>query len=246
MANPKATPQPTTGATNRAAVLFAAILAFALAPFVTQSFTGWDPSAFPIRIERHPIQPAGYTFSIWGLIYLWMLIHGAFGLFKRAEDPLWDAPRTGLTLAAMIGAAWLVIASLSPIWAMLTIWPMAGGALAGYLRADTSHDRWLLSAPIAVLAGWLTCAASVATGIVLAGHGVLNPIPAALAMLGLVLLIAIPVQRRHPAMPLYGLTVIWALVGIIIANLGTTRPIAIAAAIGIAVMAAALLLPRRA
>jgi hypothetical protein len=246
MANPDATTGAATGAAARAAILFAAILAFALAPFIVPSFSGWDPSAFPVQIERHPIQPAGYAFSIWGVIYLWMVIHGAFGLFRRAQDPAWDAPRLGLTLSAMIGTAWLVIATISPVWAMLTIWPMAFGALAGFLIADPARDRWLLSAPVAILAGWLTCAASVATGIVLAGHGVLSPLTAALAMLALVLAIAIPVQRRRRAMPLYGLTVIWALAGIITANFGDTPTIAIAAAIGIAVMAAALLLPSRA
>jgi hypothetical protein len=239
-------PDASTAATARAALLFAAILAFALAPFIVPPFSGWDPAAFPVQIERHPIQPAGYAFSIWGVIYLWMVIHGAFGLFRRAQDPAWDAPRLGLTLSAMIGTAWLVIATISPVWAMLTIWPMALGALAGFLVADPTKDRWLLSAPTAILAGWLTCAASVATGIVLAGHGVLSPLTAALAMLAVVLAIAIPVQRRRRAMPLYGLTVIWALVGIIVANLGSQSTVTIAAGIGIVVMAAALLIPQRA
>jgi hypothetical protein len=231
---------------NKAALLFSAVLAFALSPFVTQPFTGWDPAVFPVRIERHPVQPAGYAFSLWSLIYLSMIVHAVFGLVKRAEDPAWDALRTPLIFSALIGAVWMPVALISPVWGTLTIWPMAVGAIVAFLRADPDHDRWLLAFPPALLAGWLTAASAVSTGILLAGYGVLSPVPAAGAMLGLVLLIAIPVQRRKRAMPAYGLAVIWALVALIVANWQGPQSVAILAAFGVALMAAALLLPRRA
>ena len=47
-------------------------------------------------------------------------------------------------------------------------------------------------------------------------------------------------------MPVYGLTVIWALAGIVAANLSDDRTVAILTALGAAIIAAALLLPRRA
>ena len=65
---------------NKAAILFAAVLAFAISPLIVDPFTGYDPSAFPVLIERHPIQPAGWAFSIWGLIYVWLVAHGLFGI----------------------------------------------------------------------------------------------------------------------------------------------------------------------
>jgi hypothetical protein len=231
---------------NKAAILFAAVLAFGISPFITQNFQGYDPAHFPVPIQRHPIQPAGYAFSLWSLIYLWLAIHAVFGLLKRAEDPAWDRPRLALTLAALIGAVWQPIALISPVWGTITIWPMALAALAAFLQSDPGRDRWLLSAPLALLAGWMTAAASVSTGILIGGYGVMSPVVAASAMLGLVLLIAIPVQRARSFMPVYGLAVIWALIGIIVANRAETPTIAGLAAFGILLVGAALLIRRRA
>lgn len=231
--------------TTRAILLLAAVVAFALSPLVFQPFMGWDPAQFPVRIERHPVQPAGYAFSLWGLIYAALVVHGGFGLWKRAQDPAWDAPRIPLAIAAAIGTVWMPIAHASPLWGTLTIWPMAGAALAAFVMADPTRDRWLLSAPIALLAGWLSAASAVATGVFLAGSGVLAPVPAALAMLVLVLAVAVPIQRLRRMMPVYGLAVIWALAGIVVVNLSDTPVVAIAAALGIIVMAVALLMPRR-
>lgn len=228
---------------TKAATLFAAVLCFALSPLLFDPFRGWEPSQFPVFVDRHPVQPAGYAFSLWGVIYLWLVLHGAFGLWKRAEDAVWDAPRTALTLAAALGTVWMPIAHMSPGWGVVTIWPMALAAIAAFLRADPSRDRWLLSTPLALLAGWMTAASGAATGVLLGGYGVLDPVPAALAMLGLVLLIAILVQRRQPGQPVYGLAVIWALAGILVANLGGPPVVALAAGAGVAAMAALLLMP---
>jgi hypothetical protein len=231
---------------NKAAILFAAVLAFGISPFITQNFQGYDPAHFPVEIARHPIQPAGYAFSLWSLIYLWLAVHAIFGLMKRAEDQAWDRPRLALTLAALIGAVWQPIALISPVWGTITIWPMALAALAAFLQADPGRDRWLLSAPLALLAGWMTAASSVSTGILIGGYGLMSLVTAAGAMLGLVLLIAIPVQRARPQMPVYGLAVIWALIGIIVANRAETPLVAGLAAFGILLTGAALLIPRRA
>src|SRR5690606_40867493 len=108
-----------------------------------------------------------------------------------------------------------------------------------------ARDRWLLFAPIALLAGWLSAASAVATGVLLAGSGALAPIPAALAMLVLVLAVAVPIQRLRRMMPFYGLAGVWALAGIVVVNLSDTPAVAIAAALGIIAMAMALLMPRR-
>lgn len=231
---------------TRALLLLLAIAVFGLAPFITPPFVGYDPTQFPVPIERPSIQPAGYAFSIWSVIYLWLIAHAVFGLWKRAEDPAWDAVRLPLAAAALIGAAWLWIAGQSAIWGTLTIWPMMGAALLAFLKADPEQDRWMLSGPTSILAGWLTAAAAVSTGVTLAGYGFLSDTGAAVAMLALVLAVALLVQRARPRMPVYGLTVIWALGGVIVANAQANLTVAILSGIGIAVMAGALLLARRA
>jgi hypothetical protein len=229
-----------------AAILLLATIAFGIAPFVTPPFTGYDPDMFPVRIERPSIQPAGYAFSIWSVIYLWLIAHAVFGLWKRADDPAWARVRWPLSVAVAVGSVWLSIAGQSAIWGTVTIWIMAAAAIIAFLRADPDVDRWMLSGPTAIFAGWLSAAAAVSTGVLIAGYGWLGDTGSAVAMLALVLAIAVTVQMRRPAMPVYGLTVIWALVGVIVANAEANLTVAVLAALGIAIIAITLWTTRRA
>ncbi|CAN1573432.1 hypothetical protein MCELHM10_03457 [Paracoccaceae bacterium] len=231
---------------RNALILLIATLAFGVAPLITPPFTGYDPGLFPVRIDRNAIQPAGYAFAIWSVIYLWLIAHAVFGLWKRAENPAWDAVRLPLALAVGVGAVWLWIAGQSAIWGTVTIWIMAAGALMAFLRADTGMDRWMLSGPLAIFAGWLTAASAVSTGVLVAGYGWLGDTATAVAMLALVLVVAVTVQMRRPQMPVYGLTVIWALVGVIVANASANMTVAALAGAGIAIMAATLWISRKA
>lgn len=223
-----------------ALILLAVTIAFGVAPFVTPPFTGYNPSLFPVDIGRPAIQPAGYAFGIWSVIYLWLILHALFGLWKRADDAAWARVRLPLTVAIGVGVVWLWIAGQSAIWGTVTIWIMAAGALTAFLRAPVGPDRWLLSGPLAIFAGWLTAAAAVSTGVLIAGYGVLSNVGSALAMLALVLVIALVVQGRKPRMPVYGLTVVWALVGVIVANWGDLPTVAWAAVAGVVVMLGAV------
>ena len=224
----------------RALLLLLVTLAFGAAPFLTPPFRGYDPALFPLQIARPSIQPAGYAFGIWSVIYLWLITHAVLGIWKHAESPAWDRPRLPFILAIALGSAWLSIAPVAPIAATVTILVMAGAAITAFLRSDTETDRWLLSAPTAILAGWLSAAAAVSTGVVASGYGLLTDTAAALVMIVATLMLAITIQRRKPAMPVYGLTVIWALVGIVVANAGLNPIVAIAAGLGIAAMALVL------
>ncbi len=230
---------------RNALILLIATLAFGIAPFVTPPFTGYDPSLFPVRIERPSIQPAGYAFAIWSVIYLWLIAHAIFGVWKRAENPAWDAVRLPLTVAVLVGAVWLSIAGQSAIWGTVTIWIMAVAAVAAFLRADPQVDRWMLSGPTAIFAGWLSAAAAVSTGVLIAGYGWLTDTQSAAAMLAAVLVIAVTVQMRRPVMPVYGLTVIWALIGVVVVNWPANVTVAVLAGSGIVVMLLTLLARRR-
>lgn len=232
-----------TGSSVPAALVCLGTLAFGLAPFVTPPFTGFDPALFPVRIDRPAIQPAGYAFSIWGLIYLWLAAHALFGLVRRRDDPAWDRTRWPLIVALAVGSVWLAIAGTSPVWATLTIWVMQATALTAFLRADSGRDRWLLLAPLAILSGWLSAAAAVSTGVLVAGYGLLSNEMSATMMLALVLAVSVSTQRRQPAMPVYGATVIWALIGVVVVN-AADLPV-ISALAGLTALAVAFLLWRQ-
>jgi len=221
--------------------LLLAVLAFVAAPALTPPFTGYDPGMFPVRIERPSVQPAGYAFAIWGLIYAWLLAHAAFGLLRRRDDPRFKRVALPLLLASAFGAVWLAIAAAAPIWAEVIILLMAVFAITAYLWADPAQDRWLLAAPTAIFAGWLTAASAVSTGVLLSGYGVLSDTACALAMLAVVLAVALTIQIKRPGLPVYGATVVWAIIGIVVANWGQNPTVAYAAIAGAALMAATTL-----
>lgn len=221
-------------------------IAFAAAPIFSGPFTGYDPADFPVQIARNAIQPASWAFSIWGLIYGWLILHGTFGAFARNAHPAWARPRLPLAIALAVGAIWLALALTDAMTATLAILIMAVTALAAFLRADTSADFWLLSTPLALFAGWLTAASGVSLGMVVAGYGLLSNTGAALALMAVILAIAIAVQSRQPKQPLYAAAVVWALVGIAAANGGEVPIVTGAALIGaLGLAATALWLARR-
>ena len=205
-------------------LVLVAALAFGLSPLVTPDFRGYDPGQFPIRIAEPAILPAGYAFAIWGPIYLWLILHAGFGLWRRRDDQAWDATRAPLILSLGLGAVWLWVAARDPVWASVLIAAMLAGALAALLRAPAARDRWLLIAPLAIYAGWLTAATGVSLGVLLAGFGWLSDRRAAIVMLAAVLALALAIQARRGKAPEYALAVVWALAAIAVRT-GTGDPL---------------------
>ncbi|WP_425092807.1 hypothetical protein [Tropicimonas sp. S265A] len=209
--------------------------AFFIAPLVADPFTGFREDQLPFPQDKPPLQPAGYAFSIWGVIYVWLLASAVFGAMRRADDPDWDDVRLPLCLSLAAGVPWLAVATQSAVAAMALIWVMAVPAMIATLRTPLT-DRWWLAAPVALYAGWLTAASLVATATVLAGYGI-GPGPVGLAWLGLgaALIIALNVQSRNAPFP-YAVAVAWALVGVVVSALGDRPLLAAGAAAGAAIV----------
>ena len=225
-------------------LLLVVTLTFGIAPFVTPPFTGYDPSIFPVFVARPFIQPAGYAFSIWGLIYLALIAHALFGVIWRRSDPDWAKVRAPMILSLSLGTAWLKVATMDPFMATIGIWAMLASAIYALLRADTIRDRWLLVAPIAIYAGWLSAAAAVSLGVLLAGYGWLTNETMTVVMLALVLTIATIVQIRKRGVLEYGAVVIWALIGVLVVNWADAQTISFFAIAGVAIMATTMALAR--
>jgi hypothetical protein len=209
------------------ALVLLTALAFGLSPLFSPDFRGYDATQFPVRLDAPAILPAGYAFGIWGLIYLWLVLHAGFGLWKRADDPAWDGVRAPLILSLAVAL-------------------MLAGALLALLRAPAVPDRWLLLAPLAIYAGWLSAATGVSLGVLLAGFGWLSDTGAAVVMLGVVLALAVTVQLRLGRAPEYALTVVWALVAVCARNGAGNLVVTGLAAAGCAVMLAVAWRVRRA
>ncbi len=223
----------------KAILAFVAAVAFVAAPFLVRGFAGFEPSLFPVPQDRPPVQPAGYAFSIWLPIYVGLLVHAGFGLFLRAEDAGWDAPRWPLVVSLGAGSAWLGVATFSPIWATVLIWVMLAGALLALWFAPRA-DRWPGQLPLGLYAGWLTAASWVSVGFLLGGYGLASETLAALVAVALAAVFALAVQLGIPRAPEYGLAVIWALVAVALANLTGSLVVAALALLAAAAMGLAL------
>jgi hypothetical protein len=220
----------------RAILLLAGAVVFPLVAVLMPPFTGYAPDAFPVPQDRPPVQPAGFTFAIWGLIYAALFAHAAWGVFARADDPGWDAPRLPLTVSLVIGAAWIAIAQTSPVAATIAIFAMLALALLALWRAP-GREALLGRVPLALYAGWLTAAAFVSLGLVVGGYGLAGTdAGAALVVLVPAILAAAAVQRRLGRVPAYGAAVAWGLFGIAVANWPDQILIALLALAGIAAL----------
>jgi hypothetical protein len=224
--------------TIRALLVWLAAIAFAVSPFLNPEFGGFDPDRYPIPQIDPPVQPAGYAFAIWGVIYLWLLGHASWGLFRAAGDAQWDAPRLWEIVTLGVGAAWLPVALVSPVWATVMIWGMLLTALRATYLAQPGRPRWGLQLPLGLYAGWLTAASWVSVGLLGAGYGLaLGETGWAVAALSAGLVMAILMQLALRRVWTYGLAVAWGFAGIAVSNMGETTWLA-----GLAGVAALLML----
>lgn len=203
---------------TRALLTLLFTVTFVVSPLLTSPFSGFREDQLPIPQIDPPIQPAGYAFAIWGLIYGWLVVSAVFGLWKRRDDPAWDRMRTPLIISLAFGTPWLWTANQSAIWATVGIFAMLVPAIIAMLNAPMD-DRWLARKPVSIYAGWLTAASFVSLGTTLAGYGVLFG-ATGWAYVGLLVAVAVTqyVQVKSPYARAYGLTVVWALIGIMVAN----------------------------
>lgn len=213
-------------------------ITFAAAPFFTTPFGGFASDLLPIPQDNPPIQPAGYAFSIWSLIYVYLIVSAAFGLAKRPHDSGWDAARWPLIASLVLGTPWLWVANTNAVWSTMLIFLMLASAIMALMRTP-AEDRWWLRVPVALLAGWLTAASFVSLGVTMAGYGVLlDSLGWAYLGILLALLVAITVTVKRGGVPEYVVAVIWALVGIMVNNGMTHVGITMLAAVGAFVLAA--------
>lgn len=210
-------------------------VAFAIAPALTEPFTGYTADQLAVPQPNPPIQPPGWAFSIWGVIYAWVLLGTGYGAWRAADAENWGPMRPSFALALALGAVWLAIANASPFWASIVIAVMAASAITALLRAGSMDWMWQV-APVAILAGWLTAATGVSFSVMLAGFGVLGSQVAGVLCLLVVLVVALWVVSQRAEWP-YGFGVGWALFGVCITAYGQDNWVVLAlAALGLATL----------
>jgi benzodiazapine receptor len=204
------------------------------------------------------ITPAGYVFSIWGVIYILL---GIFVVFQAlpSEKGKGYQNRIGwlFVLSSLLNIFWLFLwqyeyLSLSVVLMFLLLATL----IAIYLRlnigksAVSLREKLAVHLPFSVYLGWITIAsiANVAAFLVSEnwdGFGINQETWATLIIIvALLITLLVIVTRRDVA---YGLVIIWALVGIAVKQSGNQNIVVIAeiSAIIIAVVLAAEILVTR-
>jgi len=203
--------------------------------------------------------PAGYVFSIWGLIYVGLILYAIYQVLPAQRDnPRLRATGYLFTLSCLANIVWLVLWHYE--FFLLTL--VAMGALlllliAIYLRlgigqvAVSTAERWLVQLTFSIYLGWISVATIANVTSVLdylnwGGWGLSPEIWTVIMLLaGVGLAFGMAFTRGDVA---YGLVIIWAYAGIAVKHSGTPG-VATAAwiAVGLVVLAVVigLLLNRR-
>jgi len=106
--------------------------------------------------------PAGYAFSIWGLIYTLLAIYAIYNLW-RGKDELLARVNRFFIVNALLNASWIFAWHYDVIWLSVII--MAGllftlVRIADILRVSqlSNKELWLVRLPFSVYFGWITVA----------------------------------------------------------------------------------------
>ncbi|MGL4974764.1 MAG: hypothetical protein ACRC56_05685 [Bosea sp. (in: a-proteobacteria)] len=221
--------------------------------------SGFDAQAQrpPLPFEPNPAMPAGYAFAIWGAIYLGALASAIRQLLPGAPSHAnMDRIRWLCIGGYACCIAWLLAARFGPLWATVPlIWcmlaclgpafVMASKIKSGKAAAEgvaAFRTKWLIAAPLALYAGWLTAAAFVNLADVLPGYGFgrfgLSAQAFGVLMIAGAALIAFVIIAQSNMRLLYMATVIWALVAIVVRNgvPGIQQPVSLAAALAIVLL----------
>jgi hypothetical protein len=165
--------------------------------------------------------PAGFTFSIWGVIYLALIGFVAAGFFQKYEEEIKAiGPLFVISCAANI--AWLF--AFHHLWiktSMVFMVILLATLITLYqnlwqLKQQSGRSNWI-SVPFSIYLGWISVATIANTAITLMELGIAPETPLALVLTITVISVAIilallMLQGLNDYF--YSLVVIWALFGI--------------------------------
>jgi benzodiazapine receptor len=195
------------------------------------------------------ITPAGYTFAIWGIIYVLLGVFVVFQALPSNKGKIAGKIGWFFVLSSILNIAWLFlwqfeVLSLSVVLMFL----LFASLLMIYLKLGVGkfpvslREKLAVHAPLSVYFGWITIAsiANVAAALVAVswdGFGLSAETWGVLVIIVALLIASLVVLTRNDVA--YGLVIIWALVGIS-ANLGKNQNIVLAAQVSAAIVVAAV------
>jgi hypothetical protein len=169
--------------------------------------------------------PAGYVFSIWGVIYLGLIVFAVFqALPSQRENPRLRATGWWISLGGLANSTWIFLWHYQQFpLTLIAMLVLLATLIVTYLRlgigrtAAPTAETWAARLPFSIYLGWITVAtvanaADVLNDVGWNGFGFAPEIWMGI-MLAAVLVIAALMNftRRDVA---YALVILWALAGI--------------------------------
>ncbi len=186
--------------------------------------------------------PAGYVFSIWGLIYIGLI---AFGIFQalpaQRENPRLRRVGYLFVLSCIANIAWLFCWHYNQFaLSVVAMLALLGLLIAIYLRLEiglkpvSTAEKWAVNIPFSVYLGWITVATIANITDLLYyigwnGWGLSPEIWTVIMLAAAVVITALMLLRRGDIA--YALVIVWALLGITVKQLsnGTVAVASLAA-----------------
>jgi benzodiazapine receptor len=179
------------------------------------------------------ITPAGFTFSIWGIIYVLLGIFVVYQALPSQKGKAYNEKIGWLfVISSILNIAWLFLWQFEQlIFSVVLMFLLLATLIAIYIRLDIGKskvdlvEKIAVHVPISTYLGWITIAsiANVATMLVSLNWDAfgINPVTwtSFIIIVALLLSLIVIVTRKDVA---YSLVIIWAFIGI--ASAQTANP----------------------
>jgi len=132
---------------------------------ITLPLNGQDTAEISDRFKVYFV-PAGYVFSIWGIIYIGWIAFLIYQ-FRASQKESTRLRSLGylFALSNLANAAWLFCWHYNYFGlSVLVMLTLLGLLIASYLRLDVNHasvsraERWSVDVPFSIYLGWITVA----------------------------------------------------------------------------------------
>lgn len=169
--------------------------------------------------------PAGYVFSIWGLIYLGLLAHIVFQLLPaERENPRLRKTGWWVVLSGLANSGWIYLWHHEQFLATLPVMlVLLASLIAVYLKLGIGRspvprrETWLARVPFSLYLGWITVATIANVTVVLDylqwdRFGLADQTWMVIVLCAVLVLAGVNLLTRRDAV--YSAVILWALAGI--------------------------------
>lgn len=192
--------------------------------------------------------PAGYVFSVWGLIYLGLLAYAVYqALPSQSENPILKRIAPFYWFGSLANIIWIFLWHYEVFtFTILFMLLLLASLLIIYRNLEESEGliKWIVKLPFSIYLGWISVAtiANFSQWLYYLEWGAWGIDPAlwAVILLGIASILGLLMGVLRNDTP-YGLVLIWAFVGITVSQVGTGN-VVIAAWIAAGIVAVGILL----